>query len=78
MAEANAANIAMNGTDSGMNDIIVETAFRWYEDDGRMSDKAIGLMLAMMSSLFIGISFIVTKRALIQSNHRGMLPPGPA
>ena len=45
------------------------------------SDKYVGLALAVSSNLFIGVSFIITKRGLINSEgHGGFFPRfgGPA
>lgn len=35
-----------------------------------IQDKYIGLILAMSSSVFIGLSFIITKKGLINANKR--------
>lgn len=35
-----------------------------------IQDKYIGLILAMSSSVFIGLSFIITKKGLMNANKR--------
>jgi hypothetical protein len=35
-----------------------------------LQDKYIGLILAMSSSVFIGLSFIITKKGLMNANKR--------
>lgn len=35
-----------------------------------LQDKYIGLILAMSSSVFIGLSFVITKKGLVSSKRR--------
>jgi hypothetical protein len=44
--------------------------FYFYFSLTMIQDKHIGLTLAMSSSVFIGLSFIITKKGLINANKR--------